>query len=393
MDCLPRCPWKPRAGASPWKHPRRRKGAPQRALSPAALGFQALRTKHRAEARSGAGPRAVVSGQSLGSGPSCAGGWGQGSRRRLGSPGAGSRRGRPEPQAWDRRESRRRPRGTSHLPSSPRSRPLGSVRSHLSGTSNAPRHPAPNFSSPRTGGGIVCGDFTEMLIPRSQNRRPGEVGRGHRGVRRCASLGWEPPDGHPSRNAGVSCCPPSVPFPPSPPALSWRRRTHSDRPGPAAASVLLMLKWEATDGQRALCFQRPGGDPVQGLQTGVSGASRASQTGASAATPRGPRPPAGVLSFKGKEVYLEFIHLTLWKPHWREQGSVWINRQPHQGHRSNFSSTGTEGEPGTLPGGTGLSFSAEIFANQGCVSCACRPLRLRNCDPERMSQDRAGHWL
>ena len=84
-----------------------------------------------------------------------------------------------------------------------------------------------------------------------------------------------------------------------------------------------MLKREATDGQRALRFQRSGekcvqGDPVQGLRTGVSGAFQASQTGASAATPRGPRPPAGVLSFKGDEVYLEFIHLTLWKPHYRE---------------------------------------------------------------------------
>lgn len=63
MDCLPRCPWKPRAGASRWKHPGRRKGAPRRALSPAVLGFQALRTKHRAEAGPGAGPRAVVAGQ------------------------------------------------------------------------------------------------------------------------------------------------------------------------------------------------------------------------------------------------------------------------------------------------------------------------------------------
>lgn len=146
-------------------------------------------------------------------------GWGAveggGSRARLGSPGAGSRRGRPEPQAWDRREGRHRPRGTSHLPSCPRSRPLGSARPHLSGTSNAPRHPAPDFSSPRTGGGIVCGDFTEMLIRRSQSQWPREAGRGHRGVRRCASLGWEPPDGHPSRNAGVSRCPPPVLSPPS----------------------------------------------------------------------------------------------------------------------------------------------------------------------------------
>ena len=103
-----------------------------------------------------------------------------------------------------------------------------------------------------------------MLIPRSQKRRPGEAGRGHGGVRRCASLGWEPPDAHPSRNAGVSCCPPpSHPLPSLPPCPG-RRRTHSDGPGPAAASVQLMLKWEATDGQRILCFQRSGGDPVSG---------------------------------------------------------------------------------------------------------------------------------
>lgn len=79
------------------------------------------------------------------------------------------------------------------------------------------------------------------------------------------------------------------------------------------------------------------GRPSPGTPDWSLWASRASQSGASAATPGGPRPPAGVLSFKGDEVYLEFIHLTLWKPHCKEQGSVWINRQPHQGGRSEFS--------------------------------------------------------
>lgn len=75
----------------------------------------------------------------------------------------------------------------------------------------------------------------------------------------------------------------------------------------------------------------------QGTQTGASGDSWALANHGRAATPRWPRPPAGVLSVKEDEVYLEFIHLTLWKPHWREQEGVWTNCHHNQGRCSDFS--------------------------------------------------------
>lgn len=66
------------------------------------------------------------------------------------------------------------------------------------------------------------------------------------------------------------------------------------------------------------------GEPAQGLDGSLLGLPG----------PPNPRPqlsplhartPCRVLSFKVEEVYLEFIHLTLWEPHWKQPGRVWLN--------------------------------------------------------------------
>ena len=169
-----------------------------------------------------------------------------------------------------------------------------------------------------------------------------------------------------------------------PPALSWQRRTHSDRPGPAAASVQLMLKREATDGRRALHFQRSRGDSVsRETQSRDSGLESLGPPGPPKLGPQLP-PLEGPDSLQG---------CCLLRGRGLSRGVFGSTANHIKGAAPTSASTGTEGKPGMLPGRTRLSFSAGIFAKQGCVSSACLPLRLRNCDPERLSQDRAGHWL
>lgn len=51
--------------------------------------------------------------------------------------------------------------------------------------------------------------------------------------------------------------------------------------------------------------------------------------------------PAGESSFKKEAVHLDFIHLTLWKPHRREPESVWSNSYPHRGRRSSLNFCGS----------------------------------------------------
>lgn len=211
--------------------------------------------------------------------------------------------------------------------------PLGSPRPHLLGTSIAPRHRLPTFISPHSG--YCLRDFTEMLIPGPRKRPGGPGGRPRaprgEGGRRAGALGAAVPVATllPRRSQLLS------PVPSRPPGPG-RPRTRREGPGQDTAGVLWLLKQEAAKGRgsaaRPPSSQLPalGGDPVTGeSRPRVSDGSLLGLPG-----PPNPRPqlsplhartPCRVLSFKVEEVYLEFIHLTLWEPHWKQPGSVWLN--------------------------------------------------------------------
>lgn len=168
------------------------------------------------EASGGGRPRSRPEGGSCG-----AEAWGAGSRARLGSPGAGSRHGRPEPQDWDCCEGGRRPRGTSHLPSSPRSRPLGSPRPTFRGLQTRPATRRRTFHLPAQGGHCLPGLHRDANPSVAEAGARGGGQRAPRGEEvRQPGLGTAGRAPLPERRGKLLSA--SVPSPPIPAALSWQ---------------------------------------------------------------------------------------------------------------------------------------------------------------------------